>query len=240
MLSTMRLPYSLPPHVHACRRGSNVILLDLRRDRYVGVNDAQYASCAERVAGWPSHEATDICAPENECEQFLQKLQSEGMLVRGVAVGSNRAPAQTRLPEHALIEGYDQARSTVRWTHVVHTLRAALIAKALLRWRSLEQLAIRFRKRRALTQHVPFDLDLARGQVAAFNRLQPIIFTAADACLYHSLATAEFLAAQNLFPDWVFGVRTDPFGAHCWLQRDDVVVNDTPENVGVYTPILVL
>ena len=37
---------------------------------------------------------------------------------------------------------------------------------------------------------------------------------------------------------WVFGVRTWPFSAHCWLQIGDAVLDDDPERVGIYPPIL--
>jgi hypothetical protein len=37
----------------------------------------------------------------------------------------------------------------------------------------------------------------------------------------------------------VFGVRTWPFHAHCWLQCDDVVLDDQADRVAAYAPILV-
>ena len=45
-------------------------------------------------------------------------------------------------------------------------------------------------------------------------------------------------AGQNAA--WVFGVRTWPFSAHCWLQIGDAVLDDDPERVSRYTPIMVL
>ncbi|AHE53694.1 hypothetical protein NX02_09870 [Sphingomonas sanxanigenens DSM 19645 = NX02] len=35
-------------------------------------------------------------------------------------------------------------------------------------------------------------------------------------------------------------MRSDPFAAHAWVQKGDVVLNDTAEQVNLYTPILVL
>ncbi|HCY01912.1 MAG TPA: lasso peptide biosynthesis B2 protein, partial [Erythrobacter sp.] len=34
--------------------------------------------------------------------------------------------------------------------------------------------------------------------------------------------------------------RSDPFGAHCWVQHGEAVLNDTAEEVLRYTPILVV
>lgn len=36
---------------------------------------------------------------------------------------------------------------------------------------------------------------------------------------------------------WVFGVRTWPFAAHCWIQIGDLVVGDVLDRVRGYTPI---
>jgi hypothetical protein len=35
----------------------------------------------------------------------------------------------------------------------------------------------------------------------------------------------------------VFGVRTHPFEAHCWLEKDRVILDDTVEHVRWFTPI---
>jgi hypothetical protein len=35
-------------------------------------------------------------------------------------------------------------------------------------------------------------------------------------------------------------VKLEPFGAHCWIQDDDTVLNDTVEVVRQYTPVLVV
>ncbi len=59
-------------------------------------------------------------------------------------------------------------------------------------------------------------------------------------CLLDSLALAKFLARRNLYADVVFGVTSDPFSAHCWLQTGTVVVNDSVGNVDTYTPIRVI
>ena len=39
--------------------------------------------------------------------------------------------------------------------------------------------------------------------------------------------------------DVVLAVKLGPFAAHCWTQIGDQVLNDTPEEVARFTPILV-
>jgi hypothetical protein len=59
--------------------------------------------------------------------------------------------------------------------------------------------------------------------------------------MFDSLALVEFLAQWHIFPDWVFGVRVDPFEAHCWVQAVEVVLSDTLSFASRwYSPIMVL
>jgi hypothetical protein len=59
------------------------------------------------------------------------------------------------------------------------------------------------------------------------------------ACLFQALWLRLYLRQAGLDAAWVFGVRTWPFSAHCWLQSGDLVLNDTAERVAAYRPILV-
>lgn len=58
------------------------------------------------------------------------------------------------------------------------------------------------------------------------------------ACLQRAFQLRSHLAAEGVDADWVFGVRTWPFNAHCWLQIGDLVVGDRLERVRRYTPIM--
>lgn len=60
------------------------------------------------------------------------------------------------------------------------------------------------------------------------------------ACLYRAFVLLSMLRRSGQDAAWVFGVRTWPFSAHCWLQFDDAVLDDDPERVGLYTPIMVV
>lgn len=57
-------------------------------------------------------------------------------------------------------------------------------------------------------------------------------------CLFDSVALLHFLLKFGVHADWVFGVRVAPFGAHCWVQVDSLLVNDICDNVRCYVPIM--
>lgn len=59
-------------------------------------------------------------------------------------------------------------------------------------------------------------------------------------CLQRAFLLHRLLARNGVSADWVFGVRTWPFSAHCWIQIGDCVVGDTVGRVKAYRPIMVV
>jgi len=75
--------------------------------------------------------------------------------------------------------------------------------------------------------------------VRAFEHAR-VLRSPADKCLPRSLAIALCLARHGVHADVVLAVKLGPFAAHCWAQADGEVLNDTAEEVALYTPILVV
>lgn len=73
--------------------------------------------------------------------------------------------------------------------------------------------------------------------VWTFKRLLPWT-PGQGACLYRAFVLLGLLRRAGQDAVWVFGVRTWPFGAHCWLQIGQAVLDDDPERVAAYTPIM--
>ena len=119
---------------------------------------------------------------------------------------------------------------------------ASALAKIALRTWAFERVIRRVRQRKAAMaqQAAPLDVERARLLVEAFMRYRIYLFSSKNECLYDSLALIEFLARNGIYADWVFGVQTRPFAAHCWVQHGDTVFNDTVEHVSGYTPIMVV
>lgn len=78
------------------------------------------------------------------------------------------------------------------------------------------------------------------GAISALVRAIDLVVRVHDNCLVRSLSIARLLGARGLAIDLVFGVKLEPFAAHCWVQSGDVVVNDRLDNVRSFTPILVI
>lgn len=59
-------------------------------------------------------------------------------------------------------------------------------------------------------------------------------------CLPDSLALLRFLSRRRLPARIVFGVTLAPFAAHCWLQTDGIVLNETLSDACAHTPIRII
>lgn len=77
---------------------------------------------------------------------------------------------------------------------------------------------------------------LAVALASQFHRARPFV-PIETCCLLDSIAMIRFLARRGIFAKLVFGVTGDPFSAHCWVQRGDMVLNDTVGHVTSHTPI---
>jgi hypothetical protein len=81
--------------------------------------------------------------------------------------------------------------------------------------------------------------DDAMAEARLFDRWMPWA-PGQGQCLYRACLLRAHLASRGLGSTWIFGVRTWPFSAHCWLQVGDVLLDDDLDRVALYTPILVI
>jgi hypothetical protein len=122
------------------------------------------------------------------------------------------------------------------WRIVAAYVRARIMLR-MLSLHSIVQVTTR-RKRARGRRHDAFDFIKARALLDIYLRLRPFLLTAKNQCLLDSLVLVEFLAAYDLFPLWVVGVRTGPFGAHSWVQQDGTAFNASAEYSRSFSPIL--
>ena len=241
----MSTSYFLSPHVHLCVAGKQVVLLDLERDKYLAL--AHEHPVGRWVRGWPAV-PTDSGAPEapgaegaGAGNRLLAKMLAQRLLVTDPALGKVAAPIVADEAKVALVEHRLHERPHATGGQFWNLLRAHALAKWSLKRRPIKEVveAARLRKKRAATAG-ELDTERARTLVSAFFYLRPLLYTAHNACLLDSLTLTRFLALYGVFPDWVFGVKTDPFYAHCWVQQGGYVFNDSPDDVGEFARILVV
>ena len=233
----------LAEHVRACRIGGQMILLDLRSSRYLGIRGPQLPRLAASLLGEP--QADDAPATASEAafvDGWLHRLGCQDLLADASIAACSRPDGPFIEPVASLSTDDEDRAAGLEWRHLARMWRATFVASSWLRRHSLEGIAARvhgLRDRHPARNDGP-DAETMRRAAACYLRLRPFASTTHDRCLNDSLTLVHFLATQGLFPQWVIGVRTHPFGAHAWVQQGGLVLNDLHERVRRYRPILVV
>jgi hypothetical protein len=246
--------YMLSPSVYGCELPEGIVLLDVRKDRYIGLSDPRIRHLSQLVANWPAnslgHASCDTdgraktAANPIELISLCEELTACGILrrcTRGAEpTASNRTPYLE--PAKDFVPDYYGSLPGIGAADLRKFLVSYVTAYVVLRVLSLD-FALRYLTRRtSRLRPAPDTTDNLRviHLVRVFRRIQPYFYSAKDRCLFNGLTLSLFLASHRILPRFVLGVRMDPFAAHCWVQFNDVVFDSTPEDVACFAPILAI
>jgi len=245
----------LAEHVRACEIEGQVILLDLKANRYTGVGRPTSLDLARRVSRWPATPADSahgpclLRAPEaTQCADATSNPVTARLLAKGLLTVDSSAPGSVDASWPAVVDptasldlGDVGDRATVGVRRLGNFVNSAIRAAWWLRFHSLHSIVSTVRRHKeGQSGYSREALEHMVRHAIIYERLRPILLTAHEKCLFDSLALISFLAADGLFPHWVIGVKTAPFGAHSWVQAGATVLNDQHEYVRAFTPILVV
>lgn len=230
----------LAPHVRACDCGGHVILLDLLHSRYLGIGQPASTGLAARVVDWPTCDSSGPSFPgKGTPGDLAQDLLARGLLVRGRM--SQLTQPSLAEPTATIDLNHELARRHLSARRILQFAASAATAAWWMRFLCLQAIANAIVKRRGWQQAAAADpMAAMRSGTAAYEALRPLLLTARKECLLDSLALIAFLAMEGVFPRWVLGVKTAPFGAHSWVQSGRTVLNDQHEQVRRFRPILVV
>lgn len=177
-------------------------------------------------------------ALETPDAQLGEELIAAGLArhpMQAQALTKSAPPLPPRVTARRLIEQTPALTARMRLSHVRATIAAIR-----------EGLASRRRTFREIVNSgpaslTPAPLDRTRllADLAVWRRIVPWL-PMDGVCLFRSGMLSAFLRALGHRPIWVFGVRTWPFQAHCWLQVDDIALDDEAERLRAFTPILAI
>jgi len=236
--------YALAEHVFVCLNGEHLVLLDLKEDRYWALEASQTVGLGALVGGWPVKSADSTAStqpPSPETLAAIEVLRGRGLLTDSVPPGKDATPVAATIPGRELVSESEPSAGHPPGNWLAFFAASALAKIALRTW-PFERVIRRVRRRKARlgSKAAQLDTERARKLVEGFARYRVFLFSSKNECLYDSLALLEYLARYGIYADWVFGVQTRPFAAHCWVQHGDIVFNDTVEHVSGYTPIMVV
>lgn len=232
----------LSKHVHVAFSGVNCIFLDLRRDRYISASRIALASLDPAPAGMPEADGdSQTDGPKAPTSKLLTALKAAGLVTSEPQLGKPFLPTPAPSPAAELASPDTLRRSAEDRRHACMALLACVRATGSLRFHSIEstvnRVISRGTKGRAAAN--AFDYERASALVDKFQKFRPM-YPRNYLCLFDSLALLDFLAFYRMYPRWLFGIRTQPFEAHCWVQEGHTVFNDTVEHTRQFTPILMI
>jgi len=268
--SSMGGEYFLAPLVFACPTRHGVILLDLKRNRYLGLESSAALTLSRFVRSIPKHKewtesnienAGDPSTASNpvrpgavlldlvrnryldleSSDNLLQSMLKEGLLTLSPAVESELAPTEIDL-RCALVSIGDEITLAprVRLRDIVTFVFFLLTTAIALRCLPLRSIVRHAHERRNRAYRRGYQLDVGEvsRHVSTFRAIRPYFFVAKDHCLLHALTLMKYLAHHREFPVLVFGVGTEPWTVHTWLQYERYLVDGNPEAVCRLEPIL--
>jgi hypothetical protein len=233
--------YSLSSNTFACATSFHWILLDLNSDKYLAIHRRDFEPLALALQGVvPRLPAGSEHALESSSATvaLASELIDRNLLVHDSRNGKRLTPVDIAASRRALRPAAAGDRIAPHLRYMPSFLAASVKADYRLRRHPIAQVvrSVALRKRRR-GRGVNCGPGAADKLVDAFNVLRPL-YPRDYLCLFDSLALIEFLAHYGLLPTWVFGVTSDPFLAHCWVQDGDTVMNDTVEHVGPFVPLM--
>jgi hypothetical protein len=220
------MPVGLRPGVSFCEASGHLVFLDIEADRYFGLSANAETAFRRLLEGRP--QTSRALSGDIFLESGLLVDEPDAFPVTpcGDITVARASLLDQPLPRVCLLAtlraliGLSAARLTLRVGGLARALRAVTARKA--------RLAAR-----------PAHPATLESQAAAFHRCA-LLVRSHDQCLARSLALVRALAAHGEAADLVIGVRVRPFSAHAWVQKDDLLLNESCDAVRGYTPILVL
>jgi hypothetical protein len=228
--------------IFACPTKRHWVFLDLRRDKYLCLNRAEFDSLYIQLDRL--EQTREARTGEQLLSADLISLQTE-LLDTGFLTADpeqSQAIASTCIPipsEFPLPRPCSQKKWRLAGGFPAFVYACWKADRALRSNRFHETIEDLIRRKQSVprTRHIRHQPHELSRTISVFNYLRPL-YPQPYVCLFDSFALLEMLALYGDLVTLVFGVTTDPFHAHCWLQMENTVLNDSPAAVRSYTPIM--
>jgi hypothetical protein len=243
LITVMSTTYQLAQDVYACLADHRLVFSDLRADKYQCLNQANTRALLHALPGFQARDDTPLMAPSEaelkQAQSIVTALVRNGLLAGYGVFDKPVASLCIPVATCSLLSYRPAPAPRGHIGHWASFLHASLIASSKLRLQSFRRTlrGVENRKRRHRNSFSR-DFDALSELVLVFHHLRPY-YVREYLCRFDSLAMVEFLARYHHYPSWIFGVRSDPFAAHCWVQEGNCVLNDSVETLSSYTPIMV-
>ncbi|USQ95293.1 lasso peptide biosynthesis B2 protein [Caulobacter sp. RL271] len=218
--------------MHLAAVGGQSVVLDVQNDRYIGLG-ADLTKAALHLL-----EPGDTPIGDKALDHARDRLVARGILTdQGQALAAPERAAQPRTTLWPALAVPERAERT-RWTGVPSALWALTEAQAALSSLPFHKI-IRWLEREK-TRAARREGDLTAQQLIDVFALARPWFPVKPICRLDAVALCLLFWRQGRSAQLVFGVRLEPFYAHCWAQEDEIALNESDDSLRQYAPILVI
>lgn len=218
------MPLRIRDHLYWCDCIGFAVFLDANAGRYFALSPATNDAFLLLASG--NSKPGDTL--------HLRPLIDRGMLVDGPDGGRIRMERASDPATHDFLGG---AVTRLQPLEILHSLLWEMKAAWILRTCSFLQTVECASRRIARVRPLP-NPGHSLGTIAAASVASSFITRSHDRCLVRALAVHLRCRRLGLASKLVFGVRPNPFAAHCWVQVGCAVVVGSFEQVRLFTPIL--
>jgi hypothetical protein len=218
--------YRLRPGLHLCLLDGRALFLDIESGRYFAAAGQSAATLARLAAagGFDEDGLLDVGA------------LVAGALIVPAGEDGTFAPAATVDPLQA---AFSAAGDAVGWRGTVMSAARQIAARRMTARMTFAQILSQVSRCRHRDDRRRRRSGYALETLAAFHERAGLFLGHVDRCLPRSLALLLDAYANGHRPQFVIGVRSHPFAAHCWVQSAGTVLNDNIDHARLFTPILV-
>ncbi|MEO9216657.1 MAG: lasso peptide biosynthesis B2 protein [Rhodanobacter sp.] len=222
--------YVLRDDLSYCRVGERLVFLDVGSDRYFHLPYPMEQAFVAYLDG--------VGCPDADISTLVERT----ILVEQAGTAIDSRPS-IKPAVRSAVEASLQPRN-LRVSELIEVFAIVLITRMHLKISTLKSILDRLTADRhiqtARTKPLAeFSEQRISDATAVFRRAR-LYVPIEMRCLLDSIAMATFLLRRRIHAHVVFGIALDPFSAHCWVQTDDLVLNDTVGNVTSHTPIRVV
>lgn len=229
----MYMSYRLRDGLSYCRIDDQVIFLDIQGDRYFRLSDSMAAAFITFADGGRNSEAEFTLLAKNNILSMEPQVECN-------QTNAAFVPPPTR----SAIE-LSAPPSSINLASLLEVTTLVLAAWWMLKARSLANVIdclVSHRRKHTGMPSPPaakLPIPLICSAANSFRRAR-LYVPIPTSCILDSIAMTRFLSRRHVKTSLVFGVTSNPFSAHCWVQFGDIVLNDTAGNASSYTAIRIV
>lgn len=222
------MAFRLREGLHFCIAGERVVLLDPEVGSYRALANDQTPAFRRWAMGHP------LVGVDR-----ARLLELKG---RNVLVGSE-ADAPPRAMTSAQISPADSALDVGCGKVLESAVARAMAAQLVWGWRAkywpLKRLLAALANFSPSANQMPSrPTTMQRDAIVRAFSTADMVLGSHNRCLVRSLALTACCRKRGLASTLVIGIQPNPFAAHCWVQDEGLVLNDKPDRVQMFAPIL--